>query len=627
MPNPSDYPTLATVRYGSPASGSVSVDLASTDRSRSVQIGGGFDSANQYKIMYLNSERRVIGRAGRYDLVSFIDQNGKSNEGNITFDIRGAVRSSNNNGYDPVLLYTKGIAIKTFDNGDDLIYPNGRGYSGRSRLFRHEVTNVDWDYDRRDLEVYQEKGIAIDRQKQVWVNPGNGIDVVVGGYGHEVIGSSLIQIDPMISILKKPLYQAESTASGSKFYIGGSDDDVLLGGKDADYLIGDRFNEYELYLPKSILDTNITQDFLSHKSRIEQYQNPFWEESFQPKGTDRFAGRSPDDSFNGVNIPLWRPGNDVIYGHGGNDIIYGDENAEDNLALLANFRKVVGNATTNYKADGQPFYEWSSNRLGDDFLDGGSGDDQIFGGWGSDAIIGGLGSDFISCGDQIIAPGYEPLWGPKIIWGDEYNPQYDKSRTYSPDVYMIGGTYSTSSEIENSESGIIDSTQLRETISERMKSYADAWKNASGYVSKIPKVGDYLKKLGDAFFKYAVSYDVEVPVSGKSPKPLDALTIIKDFDPADQLVMRLAPGESFGEVDKSENFQINTFGYEKFNSLASDSIGGPGKMLIYAKGASEQYDRVFLQGYTGSLHLLNRYVDPKSGDLVLYFGGSDYAGI
>lgn len=570
-------------------------NLSSNSRAQTVVINS----------ISLTSKRMPYNVYSSIDFVTFANQSGNAAQGSVLFDIEQPVRASDryitSGGYGPNFA-TQGINIKTFDNGDDLIYPNGRGYS-----------------DFWSASAWEE--VVVDRGT-TWVNVGNGNDVVVGGYGYDLIGSRAAGITT--NLLFDPFGADDSTATGSKFYIGGSGRDVLDGGNDADYLIGDRFNEYELYLPKAILSKNIPQAFSVHKQYIESYQPDSWTEPNSKarygkaaKGTDRLAVTKLV-GLSGSDYPLWTPGNDVIHGYGGDDLLYGDDNAEDNLALVDNFKKFAGNDSR---------INWSTLRLGDDFLDGGSGDDQIFGGFGSDAIIGGKGSDFISTGDQIIAPGYDPLWGPKVVWGDEYNPTNDKGRAYSPDVYMIGDIFSTSGEIENSKSGIIDTSQLRQTMAERMKSYADAWKTYGKIIKSIPRVGSIIEGLGNAFFQYAKSFDKQVPNSGKTAKPLEALTVIKDFDPTDQLVMRLAPGETFDQDLKSKIFTINTFGYNKINPLVNDSLGGEGRMIYYSKGASEQYDRVFLEGYTGELFKLKEETDPTSGVKLVYLGGSDYSGI
>jgi hypothetical protein len=91
--------------------------------------------------------------------------------------------------------------------------------------------------------------------------------------------------------------------------------------------------------------------------------------------------------------------------------------------------------------------------------------------------------------------------------------------------------------------------------------------------------------------------------------------------------MRLAPGETFDQDLKSKIFTINTFKYNKINPLINDTLGGEGRMIYYSKGASEQYDRVFLEGYTGELFKLKEETDPTSGVKLVYLGGSDYSGI
>lgn len=554
----------------------------------------------------LTSQRNLVSSYPRgVEFIRFSDSNGLRSRGvlvDIFYSIRASDRQTDGYGYGPAIA-SSGINIKTLADGDDLIYPNGRGQSDF-------WSSVGWE------TIFVDRGL-------VWVDVGNGNDVVVGGYGIDLIGSRDANV--LNGLYYNPLGYPDSTATGSKFYVGGSEKDVLDGGNDADYLIGDRFNEFELYLPEAILDKNVPDAFAIHRQAIRSYQPTSWTErnpsarfGNAAKGGDRLGVEKLSGTFSGSNYPLWIPGNDVIHGYGGDDLIYGDDNAEDNLAFLDNLRKFAGNRSS---------INWDTLRLGDDFLDGGSGNDQIFAGFGSDAIIGGPGSDFISSGDQIIYNDYKPLWGPKVIWGDDYNPNLDQGRVYSPDIYCIGDVYSTQGEIESSTSGIVDTSQLRKTMAEEVRKFADAWKDAKKVVKLIPKVGSVLSGLGDVFFAYANSFDKKVPSSTKPAKPLDAMTIVKDFDPTDQLVMRLAPGESLDQVLKTDLFTINDFGYSKINPLVSGDLGGKGKMIVYSKSASEQYERVFLQGYTGDLYKLKEQTDPATGSLLVYFGGSDYAGI
>ena len=552
----------------------------------------------------MTSKRNLdSGYSKGIDYVSFSDSPNYSKRG-ILFDIYHAVRASDRyttSGGSGPNYATAGINITTYPDGDDLIYPNGRGASDFWSMYSWET-------------IYIDKGIT-------WVNPQNGNDVVVGGYGIDMIGSRSTNF--LSNLYYNPFVWSDSAATGSKFYVGGSSNDVLDGGSDVDYLIGDRFNEYELYLPSSILNKNIPAKFSAHKATIQSYQPASWTAKNSSarfgnsaKGGDRLGVVKLVGKLSGNNYPLWRPGNDVIHGYGGDDLLYGDDNAEENLALLANFKKFAGNDSN---------INWATLRLGDDFLDGGSGDDQIFGGFGADAIIGGPGSDFISSGDQIIAGDYNPLWGPKVIWGDEYNPNIDKGRAYSPDIYLVGDVYSAESEINASNSGIVDTSQLRQTMAEQVKGFADAWKTAGKVVKLIPKVGTVLKGLGDVFFAYAKSFDTQVPSSAKPATPLDAMTVIRDFDPTDQLVMKLAPGESLDQELKSKVYTINTTNYSKINRLVEGNMGGEGRMIVYTKSAGNPIERVFLQGYTGELFKLKEETNAQ-GTLV-YLGGSDYAGI
>lgn len=517
---------------------------------------------------------------------------GGQNNVNTVIAISGRVRASDerisSTGAGPI-FYTGGIDIESYPDGDDLIYPNGRGYIDAFSMYKYKVTVVDdgWTF----------------------VNPRNGKDVAVGGFGRDYIGSRSSEV--LVNLAKARNDKGVSNASGSKLYVGGSWDDVLDGGADADFLVGDRFNEYELYLPSAALNKNpLGSSFTTHINNINLYQ-PYRFSAADAQGNQRLGQTKETGKIAGSYYPLWSPGGDAIRSYAGDDTIYGDDNAENNLALLANYKKYVGNSPYNYG--------WGTTlKLGDDYIDAGEGNDQIFAGFGSDAIVGGPGIDMIFVGDQVVAPGYDPLFGPKVVYGDSR----DTTNSPFPDIFVIGDIYSSEAQLKASTSGISDTSQLRTTMYEQVKGFEEGWKLAREVIGLIPGVGALLKGLGNAFFSYAKFHDSQSLPTKEGAKPLDALTVIKDFGNNDQLILKLEPGETV-RFQKFDNYVANTNGYK--NPLLGQ-VSGVGTMLLYGKGASEQYERVFLQGYTGSFQQIDSQPG-NNGAQYVHFGGADFAGI
>lgn len=496
-----------------------------------------------------------------------------------------------------------GISIQT-GWGNDLVFANGRG--GRGGLTTKP------DDGQSVLNAMVGARTVVDKGYS-WVEVSNGQDVVVGGYGRDIISGEYLTKQGSLDLLySKFFYGSHNESYGSKFFVGGSDNDLLLGSRDSDFLIGDRFNGFECYLNRSSLESNIPSFFELQKASLLRYQRDEWNSNDNPGQGGALLGT------NGKKIPMWRPGCDVIHGFGGDDLIYGDDNADNNLALLANLRKFAVNDES---------IDWLSSRFGDDFIDGGAGNDQIFAGFGSDAVIGGLGSDFISCGQQIIADGYEPVWGPKVIWGDEYNPSNDKNRTTSPDVFFLGDIFAAPGDIEASQSGISDTSQLRQSISEKMSKFHEEWNKYSKAIKLIPKIGTIVSSLGDAFFAFANFMHKQLPSADRRASSLDVLTVIKDFDPSDQLVVKLLPGDSVEFRRTEQNFTLDKSGkYSDINPLVVDDLGGEGRMMTFTRDAGVTFQRTFLQGYTGEIVKLRQEAAEGGGSWV-YFGGADFLGI
>jgi hypothetical protein len=502
-----------------------------------------------------------------------------------------------------------GLAIRMDTNGNDIIIPNGRG----------QVRSY------KNISSRDKPALSIDSDFTFIVTQ-NGVDSSIGGFGQELIFAENVKYTEAEAALRRKFNQSESNFGGSKFFVGGSDDDLLAGGKDVDLLVGDRFNGFELYLNRSALSANIPGALGENKQRLLNYQPDDWNNNrLFGVGYSRGLGNSISVGW----IRFLRPGSDIIHGNGGNDYIYGDSNTDDTTELY-HFKAAM------FDDDGEPrpsAYSpsgrspWSSLRIGADFLDGGTGNDEIHAGYGSDAIIGGQGSDLIYLGDQIIAGGYAPLWGPKIAWGSSYKDLTDES----PDLFVLGDILTQEAQIN---AGAVEDTAKRT----QEEAVAKEWGSAVTDVieSGLDIVTDGLFGLAKSLFGLFRVDDSRADAVTESPTDLDGCTVIRDFGKKDLLAIKIRGDESIeaSRLTKDISATKNKYG---FNPLvgkgvkARDSI----KFSVQPK-AGESFNRLILEGYTGSLYEVARISDaedmakygitPADGDIYLLLGGDRYAG-
>jgi hypothetical protein len=497
-----------------------------------------------------------------------------------------------------------GIVVDLPYNSDDIILPYGSGGSFR--------------------------GVTIVDRGANYINAGKGDDAVIGGYGQDFIGSRQRPQDlRQLANISAPTYFREPT-TGTKLYVGGSSDDVLDGGSDRDLLVGDRLNGHELYLPDSALK-DLPRIWAKQADQLSIY-NDFgedWAANGPGKGADLLAVRPTTRNFAAPEYyPLWIPGNDIIRGYEGDDIIHGDDNTISlNLYQLAEIRKWLANTPKEVlDAGGIGSSNWDKIKLGADFIDAGAGDDQIYAGVGADAVIGGTGADVIDTGPQILAPGFQPFYGPKVIYGDRatFDP-ITKSWTkdisaVSPDHFVIGGLFDTETELEQSKSGEFDALTLqRRTMSEALSEFEAKWGIAGKVLKNIPKVGKIITGIVDGVIKFMKFNDPKPVAPGAPAKASDSLTIIRDFDSVDILSINVPFRAS---LTASRN-RFGVSGIEKENLLGMGLTGKRGTYLRLSKEAGTFYDRVFIEG-DKELAILDISAPQENGSVTWTLGGSDY---
>lgn len=500
-------------------------------------------------------------------------------------------------------LKIAGLSLSTFSDGDDLILPYGIGaqkYEGKT------IT---------------ERGVN-------YISVGSGFDVVIGGYGKDFFGAVDGQV---LAELEKPTQLAQSASGGSKFFVGGSSNDVLDGSNGQDLLTGDRFNGYELYLPSTALK-GIPSAWDKQLSSLLSYQPQGFSDG-KGAGFSILAETRSGTFGQSTPYPLWVPGNDVLRGYEGEDLIYGDDSLMDtNLFQLETIKKWISNTPSEVAdAGGIRTSDWEAGTLtlGADFINAGQGNDQIYAGVGADAIIGGYGADVINTGSQIIADGYNPFFGLKVAYGDNavYDPitmtwQEDNS-SKDPDLFIIGGLYDSESVLKSSNSNQLDTLSgERKTVSESLSKFEEAWITANKNIKLIPKVGSFISSVVDAAIGLLKLQDPKPVSLTANPKATDALTVIKDFDALDQLTITVPKGEIL-------EFTRSTFilgGLDSANLLGGGTSGTNGLILRIAKDAGTSYDRVYLQG-VNRLVILGKSLDPDNKSDTYTFGGEDYASI
>jgi len=505
---------------------------------------------------------------------------------------------------------TKGIGINMAPEGNDIVIPQGKGqvsWSGAHGFDPFGYGNTE------DFNI--DKGFT-------WVKVNDGTDAVIGGQGQDMFVSDIPSVESSYKIFKAKFAGASSLAKGSKFFVGGSYDDFLSGGSSPDLLVGDRFNASELYLNKEALASNVPESFGSLKQRLLSYQPDHWQGNTQTPVDNTHEkiyvgyGARIDHERNNKDLTneLWVPGNDVIHGFDGNDVIYGDNNFSDNYIMLKMLKQK----------------NWMGrSRIGDDFIDAGRGNDIIFAGVGSDAIIGGAGSDFISCGDQITADGYTPLFGPKVVWGGEYNKS---SVSAEPDLFLIGDTYHRESQIDNSIKGFEDYQARLDKISSDSKSQlnilSNAW-NGIKFVADFIPGGSTLTGVIDALINSASDFTTQRDYESTSQAPsnkFDFVTIIKDFDKSDIVIFKNTSGSSISADAKSSTY--TTAAYQAINPLITSNVTPySGTLLSFGGNSSTSFERVVLDGYKDKLFLLGTVTASDNQSTYTALGGSAFGSI
>ena len=500
-----------------------------------------------------------------------------------------------------------GIAIKTGGRGNDLILSSGPG-AERSNTSTDSYTLVNRTSSFVDIQ--------------------NGDDAVIGGFGKDYIGSrSFAELDALSSEKRSMI----SNSKGSKFFIGGSSSDVLDGGTASDYLVGDRFNGYELYLKSSNFSSLLpaTSPWSSQSKYLQTLQsklsagvgNQLTGLTVETLSTGFVTSRKP--------YSLWMPGNDVIRSYEGNDIVFGDDNAVDNLAQL---KVLKDNITGVNPSDPDKYGAINSNnfnsvKLGADFIDVGAGNDEVYAGFGSDAIIGGSGADFIDTGAQVVVKGYTPFFGPKVVFGDRafWNGSEWKSDPDSkaPDIFIVGALYTRETEIQASNSQAFLNFSQSSSIRETVEDFENEWKSYGKVLGHIPKIG-VVAKVADVaitLIKTLFPAPKPLPIAGESvPKANDALTVIKDFDPYDQLTFSLAMGEQY-EIKKTNL----TLAGDPSNPLLGKIQNKRGTIIEVRGDAGTAYNRIFLEGYDSGLVSLKT---EETRDAIFYtLGGRDFGDI
>jgi Ca2+-binding RTX toxin-like protein len=502
-----------------------------------------------------------------------------------------------------------GMAIRLEQYGNDIVMPNGRGeiMYGLGREYDPRFPTFDYHY--------------------TFVIVQNGVDSVVGGFGNDIILSESMSYVDAEAKYRLKLNSAENNIGGSKFFVGGSGDDFLSGGRDGDLLIGDRFNNYELYLNREALSKNVPVAFEENAKRLLNYQPPDYNNgNYNGKDIDWTRGIGKENSISGDGMyngqgygQMWfnRPGCDVIHGNGGDDIIYGDGNIED-INELYHFKQAA-NEYGMVAPNGQE--NWSSLLIGADFIDGGSGNDVIHAGYGADAIIGGKGSDIIYCGDQIVAPEYQPLWGPKIVWGGAYKDKTD----LTPDLFVVGDMYTQESQLMSAE----DIKNIAKEAEE--KAVSDKWVNFFQSITD-PIASDAQKNLISFFTSLAslMSKDQSsVPdVSVKETNSLVGVTVIRDFAANDLMTLKIRVGEGMKGSGAVVPFDYNAGSGKSslypFNPIIDGGVQARGKSVVVTQKAGNPFDGVILEGYTGNLWKLNSQT-LEDGSRLLLLGGDAYS--
>lgn len=109
-------------------------------------------------------------------------------------------------------------------------------------------------------------------------------------------------------------------------------------------------------------------------------------------GNNNLEGTSPQ-VIQGPNGPLFKSGDDAIYGYGGHDTLSGLGGSDHLFGGFGNDKLYGGDG--NDDLDGGFGEDSLYGGSGSDELIGGDGNDWMYGGTGSDELIGGSGNDYL----------------------------------------------------------------------------------------------------------------------------------------------------------------------------------------------------------------------------------------
>jgi hypothetical protein len=186
-------------------------------------------------------------------------------------------------------------------------------------------------------------------------------------------------------------------------------------------------------------------------------------------------------------------------------------------------------------------------------------------------------------------------------------------------MFIAGGLYDNEDELKQSNSGLLDTASAtRQTLAEKMSGFEQAWQKIGKVVKLMSDLGNWVESLVGLTLDFINDSEREPVALGTEPKAADALTIIKDFNNDDFLTLSVPKGETI-TIEKISKFTIG--GSSTLNPLAGDIIESSGTMIYQGKGAGNNFQRIFLQGYNEELNLLGYSADQTT----FIYGGNDYA--
>ena len=446
--------------------------------------------------------------------------------------------------------------------------------------------------------------------------------------------------------------------SGPKAYVAGTGNDIVWGGNEDDLLIGDRYEGEEAGLPSNqaardklfaAIGNPFTGDFkalITDKTRREVYNGlqqkgyDYWKEPFKKSnwGTtiksdneawmigpidskyllfrpkyyekDTFPNKDGSPRDNSSIDPLWKPGNDRIFGGKGDDRIFGD----DNTSSIARLR----DAKEAYETQEARHFETDWGVIGNDYLNGGEGNDSINGGFGTDVIVGGPGSDIIQLPDLITAPGYKNLiktngdatW---VLGGSSENitrvnsdrsGRNDLVANEAADIFIAGINFATEKSLQNAEVPEGQEASLSDQMDRIQAAAKLSWKDVAGQVAwdvgktlleNIPYAGPVLSTL----FGLIDAFKEKEADPSNSNKPLDAdasssdgLAVIADFGPTDLLVIPVKRGSAITYSDQETSINFNDPAEKDFSEWQRGKRG----TYIQTSENNNLYNRFFLPG-------------------------------